>query len=43
MWIVDNILRGLSIMMRITLLLYSFIFVFFVIRGYLKENGYINN
>ena len=37
MWVVDNILRGLFIMMRITLFGYSLIFVFLRIRNYFGQ------
>ena len=43
MWIADNILRGLSIMMRITLIAYSLIFVFVSVREYLRKNRYIDD
>ena len=37
MWVLDNILRGLFIMMRITLFGYSLIFVFLKIRDYFRH------
>ena len=37
MWVVDNILRGLFIMVRVTLFGYALIFVFLRIRNYFRR------
>lgn len=33
MWIIDNILRGLQIMMKLTLFIYAFIHLYFNIKS----------
>lgn len=38
MWVIDNIIRGLFIMMRITLFGYAFVYLFIILRDLFKKD-----
>jgi len=38
MWVIDNIIRGLFIMMKVTLLGYALIHLFFMLRALFKKD-----